>query len=133
MSRGLFSGDFVFSCLEIKKFPNNRFLLGSLYVMERFVFKQILRILKACIINFRFHKKFLRNLFGGTVMNEKEKLPQVDLALVLGYIATKDLTTTEKKVAVLTQLGFSNKDMAKICDTTDKVISTLKSKVKKGA
>jgi hypothetical protein len=28
----------------------------------------------------------------------------VDLALVLGYIAIKDLTTTEKKVTVLTQL-----------------------------
>lgn len=67
-------------------------------------------------------------------MEEIEKSqPQVDLAIVLGYIAIKDLTTTEKKVAVLTQLGFSNKDMVKICGTTDNVIKTLKSKIKKGA
>ncbi len=56
----------------------------------------------------------------------------MDLALVLGYIATKDLTTTEKKVAVLTQLGYSNADMAKICGTKLQVIRTVKSKVKKG-
>lgn len=66
-------------------------------------------------------------------MDEIEKASQVDLAVVLGYIATKDLTTTEKKVAILTKLGYSNKDMVKICGTTDKVIRTLKSKVKKGA
>lgn len=56
----------------------------------------------------------------------------VDLALVLGYIATKDLTTTEKKVGVLTQLGFSNAEMSKICGASSTVIKTLKSKVKKG-
>lgn len=56
----------------------------------------------------------------------------VDLALVLGYIATKDLATIEKKVAILTQLGYSNADMAKICVTSDQVIRNLKSKVKKG-
>jgi hypothetical protein len=66
-------------------------------------------------------------------MDQNEKSQQVDLAIVLGFIATKDLATTEKKVAVLTQLGYSNPDMAKICGTTDKVIKTLKSKVKKGA
>ena len=66
-------------------------------------------------------------------MEETGKSPQVDLVVVMGYIATKDLATTEKKVAVLTQLGFSNKDMAIICGTTEGVIRTLKSKVKKGA
>jgi len=65
-------------------------------------------------------------------MDEVEKLPQVDLAIVLGYIATKDLTTTEKKVAVLIQLGFSNKDIAKICGTAENAIRALKSKIKKG-
>jgi DNA-binding CsgD family transcriptional regulator len=50
----------------------------------------------------------------------------------LPYIATKDPTTTEKKVVVLTSLGYTNKDMAKICATSDAVIKTLKSKVKKG-
>ena len=65
-------------------------------------------------------------------MKENEKSHGVDLSLVLGYIATKDLVTTEKKVAVLAQLGYSNSDMAKICGTNESVIRTLKSKVKKG-
>jgi DNA-binding CsgD family transcriptional regulator len=65
-------------------------------------------------------------------MEDNEKAQSVDLALVLGYIAIKDLTTTEKKVAVLTQLGYSNADMAKICGTAETVIRTLKSKVRKG-
>ena len=65
-------------------------------------------------------------------MAEADKSSQVELAIVLGYIATKDLPTTEKKVAVLAQLGYSNKDMAKICSTSDSVIKTLKSKAKKG-
>jgi hypothetical protein len=56
----------------------------------------------------------------------------VSLALVLGYIATKDLSTIEKKIAVLMQLGYSNSDMARICNTTDKVIRNTKPKVKKG-
>lgn len=64
-------------------------------------------------------------------MEENEKKQQVDLAIVLGYIAVKDLATTEKKVAVLTKLGYSNKDMGRICDSSDGVIKTLKSKVKK--
>ena len=66
-------------------------------------------------------------------MKEQGKDEQVNLAIILGYIATKDLATTEKKVAVLTNLGFSNKDMAKVCNTSDKVIKTLKSRIKKGA
>lgn len=66
-------------------------------------------------------------------MKEQGKDKQVNLAIILGYMATKDLATTEKKVAVLTNLGFSNKDMAKICNTSDKVIKTLKSKIKKEA
>ena len=65
-------------------------------------------------------------------MAEPQKSPEVDLALVLGFIATKDLPTTEKKVAVLAQLGYSNRDMATICGTSDNVVKTLKSKVKKG-
>lgn len=64
-------------------------------------------------------------------MKENNKGSSVDISLVLGYIATKDLQTTEKKVAVLAKLGFSNSDMAKICATNAKVIRTLKSKVKK--
>ena len=66
-------------------------------------------------------------------MANEEKKKSVDISLVLGYIATKDLTTTEKKVIVLTQLGFSNSDMATICGTNEKVVRTLKSKAKKEA
>ena len=65
-------------------------------------------------------------------MAEADKLPRLDITIVLGYIATKDLPTTEKKVAILAQLGYLNKDMAKICGTSDSVIKTLKSKAKKG-
>jgi DNA-binding CsgD family transcriptional regulator len=65
-------------------------------------------------------------------MKDNDKAQTVDLALVLGYIATKDLATTEKKVAVLTHLGYSNADMAKICGTNESVVRTLKSKAKKG-
>lgn len=45
-------------------------------------------------------------------MPETEKPTQVDLAIVLGYIAVKDIKRLDKKVTVLTQLGFTNKDMA---------------------
>jgi len=65
-------------------------------------------------------------------MAEADEAPQVNLAIVLGYIATKDLPTTEKKVAVLAKLGYSNKDMATICGTSGSVVKTLKSKIKKG-
>ncbi len=65
-------------------------------------------------------------------MTAEDKAPQVNLSIVLGYIATKDLPTTEKKVAVLSKLGYSNKDMATICGTSASVIKTLKSKAKKG-
>jgi DNA-binding CsgD family transcriptional regulator len=65
-------------------------------------------------------------------MKRDENSTAVDLSIVLGYIATKDLATTEKKVAVLTNLGYSNEDMAKICNTGPGVIRTLKSKAKKG-
>jgi len=66
-------------------------------------------------------------------MEEIEKSAQVDLAIILGYIAVKDLTTQEKKVAVLIQLGFTNTDMARICGTNEQVIRTIKSKIKKGS
>jgi hypothetical protein len=63
---------------------------------------------------------------------EEDQL-QVQLSLVLGYIAVKDLATIEKKVAVLGQLGYGNQDMAKICGATVGVIKTLKSRLKKGS
>jgi hypothetical protein len=65
-------------------------------------------------------------------MKNNERMASVDLAVVLGYIATKDLQTTEKKIGVLTQLGFRNADMARICATNEKVVRAVKSKIKKG-
>lgn len=62
----------------------------------------------------------------------KEAKQEVGIVLVLGYIATKELETNESKVGVLTQLGYSNEDMAKICDTTPDAIRALKSKIKRG-
>lgn len=56
----------------------------------------------------------------------------VDVAIVLGFIATKDLVTAEEKIAVLTQLGYSNADMARICGKTSDVVKTLKSRIKRG-
>jgi hypothetical protein len=67
-----------------------------------------------------------------TKPNGDQNESTVNLALVLGYIATKDLETIEKKVAVLTQLGYSNAEMLQICGTTNQVIRNVKSKVKKG-
>ncbi|WKZ41263.1 MAG: hypothetical protein QY328_04325 [Anaerolineales bacterium] len=64
-------------------------------------------------------------------IKDEEKNQSVDLSLVLGYIATKDLTTAEKKIAVLSQLGYSNNEMAKICGSTPSVIRALKSKMAK--
>ena len=56
----------------------------------------------------------------------------VDISIVLGYIATKDIDTVEKKIAILSSLGFKNADMAKICGKKETVIATLKSRLKKG-
>ncbi len=64
-------------------------------------------------------------------MEEIEKSTQVDLAIVLGYIAVKELNTLDKKVTILTQLGFTNKDMARICGATDNVIRAIKSQIRK--
>lgn len=65
-------------------------------------------------------------------MSTKEEEYKVDISIVLGYIATKDLTTKEKKVEILTALGFNNQDMAKICGTNAKVIKVIKYNLKKG-
>ena len=64
-------------------------------------------------------------------MENEENKSKIDLSLVLGYIAVKDLPSLEKKIAVLDQLGYDNKSMARICNTSDGVIKTLKSKIKK--
>lgn len=62
---------------------------------------------------------------------EDKKNHKVDLAVVLGYIAVKDERTIEKKVGVLAQLGYSNRDMALICGTNENVIRATKSNIEK--
>ncbi len=64
-------------------------------------------------------------------MAENSKSSQVDLAIVLGFIAVKDCNTLDKKISILSQLGFNNKEMAIICDTKENVIRAIKSQNKK--
>ncbi len=53
----------------------------------------------------------------------------VDQAIVLGYIAVKEEETVEKQVAILTQLGYGNKQIATICGKKENAIRALKSKI----
>lgn len=53
------------------------------------------------------------------------------LALVLGYIAVKDLERREDRISVLSRLGYGNKEIALICDTTPQTIAVMKSNLKK--
>jgi hypothetical protein len=55
------------------------------------------------------------------------------LALVFGYIAVKDLVKKEDWVAVLSRLGYGNREIATICDTTPAAVRTWKSQVKSRA
>jgi DNA-binding NarL/FixJ family response regulator len=60
---------------------------------------------------------------------DQEALPS--LALVLGYIAVKDLERREDRVRVLNRLGYGNQEMALICDTTPLTVAVMKSNLKK--
>lgn len=53
------------------------------------------------------------------------------LALVFGYIAVKDLTRLEDRVRVLDRLGYGNREVAIICDTTPLTVAVTKSGLKK--
>ena len=48
------------------------------------------------------------------------------LLTVMGYLAVKDCDSISEKVRVLEQLDFTNKEMAKICGTTDGTIKVQK-------
>jgi len=48
------------------------------------------------------------------------------LLIVMGYIAVKDFESIPDKVRVLNNLGFTNKQMAVICDTTEGTIAVQK-------
>lgn len=68
-------------------------------------------------------------------MAKKEKPTDQDtlpgLSLVLGYIAVKDLERREDRVRVLNRLGYGNRDIALICDTTPLTVAVMKSNLKK--
>lgn len=57
-----------------------------------------------------------------------EELPS--LALVFGYIAIKDLQRLEDRVRVLARLGYGNREIARICDTTVGTVAVRKSGLK---
>jgi hypothetical protein len=53
------------------------------------------------------------------------------LALVFGYIAIKDLQRLEDRIRVLTQLGYGNQEIARICDTTPGTVAVRKVSLKR--
>ncbi len=60
-----------------------------------------------------------------------EETSSQNIALVLGYIAIKDLVKMEEKIITLDRLEFSNRDIAKICDRTESFIRKTKAVNKK--
>lgn len=60
---------------------------------------------------------------------EDQTLPS--LALVFGYIAIKELERKEDRVRVLSQLGYGNQEIARICDTTPGTVAVLKTGLKR--
>ena len=64
-----------------------------------------------------------------TTAENRDDLPP--LALVLGYIAIKELATLEDKVAILSRLGYDNNAIATICGSTPGSVAVRKTKAKK--
>lgn len=62
-------------------------------------------------------------------LGEENALPS--LALVFGYIAIKDLERLQDRVRVLSQLGYGNQEIARICDTTPGTVAVQKAGIKK--
>jgi len=60
---------------------------------------------------------------------DEQGLPS--LALVFGYIAIKELQRLEDRVRVLSRLGYGNREIAAICDTTPLTVRVMKSGLKK--
>jgi DNA-binding CsgD family transcriptional regulator len=60
---------------------------------------------------------------------EEQTLPS--LALVFGYIAIKDLQRLEDRIRVLSQLGYGNQEIARICDTTPGTVAVRKTGLKR--
>jgi DNA-binding CsgD family transcriptional regulator len=66
-----------------------------------------------------------------TKTDQEHALPS--LSLVFGYIAVKELQRLEDRVRVLSQLGYGNAEIARICNTTVASVRTLKSTSKRKA
>ena len=64
-----------------------------------------------------------------TKQSDQESLPS--LVLVFGYIAVKDLERREDRIRVLDRLGYGNREIASICDTTPLTVAVMKSNLKK--
>ena len=69
-------------------------------------------------------------------MTQKEKGKREDqtlpsLALVFGYIAIKDLQRLDDRIRVLSQLGYGNQEIARICDTTPGTVAVKKTSLKR--
>lgn len=60
--------------------------------------------------------------------SDDQTLPS--LALVFGYIAIKELERKEDRVRVLSQLGYGNQEIARICDTTPGTVAVMKAGLK---
>lgn len=53
------------------------------------------------------------------------------LLIVMGYIAVKEFNSIPEKVRVLDNLGYNNRQMALICNTTEGTIAVQKAVNKK--
>ncbi len=61
--------------------------------------------------------------------SDEQQLPS--LSRVFGYIAVKDLSLLGDQVKLLVRLGYSNKEIAIICDATPETVATLKLRTSK--
>lgn len=59
-------------------------------------------------------------------MSDTNETQITKLLLVMGYLAVKDLDSITEKIIVLDSLGYSNKEMASICNTTEGTIRVQK-------
>lgn len=60
--------------------------------------------------------------------NDDYGLPSV--SIVMGYLAIKDYSTIDKKVEVLSMLGYGRNEIAQICGTTVNTVSVSMSRLK---
>ena len=58
------------------------------------------------------------------IINEESEISK--LMTVMGYIAVKEIEGISERVKILNSLGFSNKQMALICDSPEASIRVLK-------